>query len=289
MHLTNGDVYDSFAVLPFDERRDIAIIQVGGFELPVIQLGNSSAMSAGDPTLVIGSPKGLEGTVTSGIVSAVRELGDGFKVIQTDAAVNPGNSGGPLINQNGEAVGVVGFKLRNAENLNFAVPINYVRGLLSNPQGPMTLEAMRLRMGKTKEVEESPSATSERFAGRWKDVLTGAVSILRFDGDFIYIERVFSAEQKNAGVSNSGELRKSGNGYSGVSHLRFPCQYYREWAMKWDVNYYSSAFPVEITSVLPTRIEGRYLAPPPDAKFQCNKQSYNKKPIWQSFVWIPES
>jgi serine protease Do len=68
--------------------------------------------------------RGLEGTVTAGILSSVRDTGDGFKVLQTDAAVNPENSGGPLVNTKGQAIGVVSFKLLSAEGLNFAIPIN---------------------------------------------------------------------------------------------------------------------------------------------------------------------
>src|SRR6516164_8233878 len=89
---------------------------------------------------------GLGGSVTAGILSSVRDSGDGFKVLQTDAAVNPGNSGGPLVNSKGQAIGVVSFKLRSTEGLNFAIPINYVRGLLNNLHEVMTLEQMRQRL-----------------------------------------------------------------------------------------------------------------------------------------------
>lgn len=97
----------------------------------------------GEPVVIVGSPRGLGGTVTAGILSSVRDTGDGFKVLQTDAAVNPGNSGGPLINTKGQAVGVVSFKLRSSEGLNFAIPINYVSGMLNELHEPMSLEQMR--------------------------------------------------------------------------------------------------------------------------------------------------
>jgi hypothetical protein len=287
VHLASGDVFDSVRVLAFDERRDIAIIQIPGFELPTIELGNSNEISVGDSVLAIGSPKGLEGTVTAGIVSAVREVGDGFKVVQTDAAVNPGNSGGPLIDSHGQVIGVIGFKLRNAENLNFAVPINYLRGLYANLQPPMTFESMRFKMGKTKEVEAS-SPVSEGFPSRWKSLNSGSTRLIRFDGDRIYIEWGLSEAQKAAGTSRIGEVRKSGSIYSGVIHFQFNCEYYRDWYMKWEINHCSFDDLIEITSVSPTRIEGRIFSPPPDAKLQCSKRSFNKKPVWQSFAWIPE-
>ena len=108
-----------------------------------MELGNSVALTVGEPAVIVGSPRGLEGTVTAGILSSVRDSGDGFKVLRTDASVNPGNSGGPLVNNKGQVIGVVSFKFRSAEGLNFAIPINYVRGLLNNLHAPMTLDQMR--------------------------------------------------------------------------------------------------------------------------------------------------
>src|ERR1039457_1396862 len=154
VELANSKVFDSFSILATDERRDLAIIKIAGFGLPVLDLGDSDALVVGEPVVVVGSPKGLEGTVTAGILSSVRDSGDGFKVLQTDAAVNPGNSGGPLVNSKGQAIGVVSFKLRSTEGLNFAIPINYIRGLLNNLHEPMTLDQMRqILIGTKSEVQ----------------------------------------------------------------------------------------------------------------------------------------
>jgi hypothetical protein len=143
VRLANGDVFDSVSVLAVDERRDLAVVQIAGFNLPALELGDSDVLTVGEPVLAVGSPSGLEGTVTAGILSSVRDSGDGFRVLQTDAAVNPGNSGGPLVNGSGQAIGVISFKLRSAEGLNFGVPINYAQGLLKNLHEPMTLDRMR--------------------------------------------------------------------------------------------------------------------------------------------------
>lgn len=140
--LATGEVFDSVSVLATDERRDLAVVKIAGFNLPVLALGNSD-VTVGEPVVIVGSPSGLEGTVTAGILSSLRDSGKGFKVLQTDAAVNPGNSGGPLLNNRGQAIGVVSFKLRSAEGLNFAIPINYVRGLLDNIHEPLSLEQMQ--------------------------------------------------------------------------------------------------------------------------------------------------
>lgn len=142
VQLATGKTIDSISVLGTDEREDLAIIQVSGQDLPILEMGNPDSLNVGDPVVVVGSPRGLEGTVTAGILSSVRNIGDGFRVLQTDAAVNPGNSGGPLVNNTGQAVGVISFMLRSSQGLNFAIPINYVRDLLNNLHAPVKLGQM---------------------------------------------------------------------------------------------------------------------------------------------------
>lgn len=142
--LVNGEIFDSVSVLATDERRDLAIIMVAGSNLPTLELGKSDTLTVGESVVVVGSPLGLESTVTAGILSAIRDSGDGLTLLQTDAAVNHGNSGGPLVNSNGQAVGVVSSILRSdsAQGLNFAIPINYVRELLNNLHAPIQLGRM---------------------------------------------------------------------------------------------------------------------------------------------------
>ena len=101
------------------------------------RLGSGEYISSGDPVVAIGNPLGLEYSVTEGIISEVRTTPEGLRVIQTDAAVSPGNSGGPLFNQNGEVIGVVSFNLSSSQdegqNLNFAVSIDEAKPLLGIP------------------------------------------------------------------------------------------------------------------------------------------------------------
>jgi Trypsin-like peptidase domain len=163
--LSNGEVYSSFSIRAFDEQRDLAIVQISGFDLPTIAFGDSNQLQVGDAVLLVGSPFGLEHTVTSGIVSAIRELPESGKVIQTDAAANPGNSGGPLLNAKGQAIGVLDFKLRGTESLNFAIPINYVRGLLSTLTDPVTLEQMQ------RSLADKESAAQQRGGPSLKETL----------------------------------------------------------------------------------------------------------------------
>lgn len=145
VQLADGRVFESLAVLGVDEGRDLAIIKIAGSNFNVLPLGNSDSLAVGERVVVVGSPLGLDATVTAGILSAIRDTRDGYKLLQTDAAVNHGNSGGPLVNDTGLVIGVVSSIVRSdsAQGLNFAIPINYVNDLLTNLHGPITLEAMR--------------------------------------------------------------------------------------------------------------------------------------------------
>ena len=132
---TSGEIFDNVTLLARDERRDVAILKVPGFEMPTVGLGNSNEVRPGQRIFVIGNPLGterLQATITDGIVSGIRDFGEGYKVVQITAAISPGNSGGPLLDEKGNAIGVVTFKIVAGESLNFAVPINYVRGMLDS-------------------------------------------------------------------------------------------------------------------------------------------------------------
>src|SRR5712692_5995909 len=72
VHLASDEIFDSFSVLVFDARRDLVVIQVSGFDLPAVKLGNSNEVKTGERVSVIGSPLGLQGTVTTGVISAIR-------------------------------------------------------------------------------------------------------------------------------------------------------------------------------------------------------------------------
>jgi len=116
-------------VVGSDPRTDIAVLKIDAKNLPVVALGNSRNLQVGEWVLAIGSPFGLESTVTAGVVSAKgrTQLGDGVPFIQTDVAVNPGNSGGPLFNTRGEVVGINSqiYSLSGGyQGLSFAIPID---------------------------------------------------------------------------------------------------------------------------------------------------------------------
>lgn len=144
--LNNGAFFPVVGVLATSKDYDLALIKVSGRNLPTLPLGDSGSVSIGDRVIAIGSPLGLQNTVTDGIISAVRDDGTGRKWIQTTTPASRGNSGGPLLTLDGNAIGVITFGFKEGENLNFAVPINYVRGMLSNATKPMSLDEMRAKL-----------------------------------------------------------------------------------------------------------------------------------------------
>jgi serine protease Do len=111
-----------------DRRTDVALVKIDSSNLPRLTMGDSSKLRVGEWVIAIGSPFGLENTVTAGIVSAnSRDTGDYLPLIQTDVAVNPGNSGGPLINMRGEVIGInsqIYSRSGGYMGISFAVPID---------------------------------------------------------------------------------------------------------------------------------------------------------------------
>jgi S1-C subfamily serine protease len=120
-------------VLGTDPITDVAVVKVAAAGLPVAPLGDSAKVRPGEWAIAIGNPLGLDNTVTAGIISAVQRtnaVGEGQRVpyLQTDAAVNPGNSGGPLINERGQVIGInTAIRQAPGAGLSFAIPINLGR------------------------------------------------------------------------------------------------------------------------------------------------------------------
>jgi serine protease Do len=114
-------------IIGSDRRTDVALVKIEGSNLPRLTIGDSGKLRVGEWVIAIGSPFGLENTVTAGIVSAnSRDTGDYLPLIQTDVAVNPGNSGGPLINMRGEVIGInsqIYSRSGGYMGISFAVPI----------------------------------------------------------------------------------------------------------------------------------------------------------------------
>jgi serine protease Do len=125
--------YDVVEIWSGDRQRDLVIMRIEAQKLPVLSLGDSDAIHPGDAIVAIGHPLGLEDTVSNGLVSAIRKLDDDLTVLQISAPIAPGSSGGPIFNDHGEVIGVATAIMMGGQNLNFGVPITYVKELLKRP------------------------------------------------------------------------------------------------------------------------------------------------------------
>jgi serine protease Do len=149
-------------VLGADARTDVAVLKIEGEKLPFLVMGDSDTIRVGEWVIAIGSPFNLENTVTAGIISAKqRDTGDYLALIQSDVAVNPGNSGGPLINMRGEVIGINSqiATLSGAYNgISFAVPIDEAIRVSEQlkKSGKVTRGRIGVQIGEVdKEVAES--------------------------------------------------------------------------------------------------------------------------------------
>ncbi|MBO6040737.1 MAG: trypsin-like peptidase domain-containing protein [Oscillospiraceae bacterium] len=124
--LANGKTYDIAGVLYFDRDRDYAVIKVNGTGFAALKAGDSAAVSGGEVCYAIGSPQGLQNTISNGIISNPSRTDFGGELIQTTAPISSGSSGGALVNEYGEVIGVTTLSLEDSQNLNFAIPIHVV-------------------------------------------------------------------------------------------------------------------------------------------------------------------
>jgi putative serine protease PepD len=192
-----------------DGSYDLAVLKIDVTDAPALQLGNSDTIQVGDPVIAIGSPLGLAGTVTSGIISAKdRPVTSGggtgqnsfINALQTDAAINPGNSGGPLVDANGAAIGVnsaiasLGSNFASQSGsigLGFAIPINQAKKTAEQiiKTGKATYPIMGIS------VDTSFSGTGARITTRSSAIRAGGPAakaglragdiIIEFDGKAI--------------------------------------------------------------------------------------------------------
>jgi S1-C subfamily serine protease len=174
----DGEIYDRVDVVDHDQRRDLAVIKIRAFKpLPTVTLSDES-VEPGEDAVAIGNPKGLEHTISAGIVSAFRQA-EGYRLIQISVPISPGSSGGPLFNLRGKVIGITssGVVAEGAQNLNFAVPIDYVRPLLAAGATPIPIAEFSEKAGGVKRAA--------RQAGRrgGSDELRAAWNVAHDHGD----------------------------------------------------------------------------------------------------------
>lgn len=161
VRLASGEIYESVDIVGTDSQKDLALLKIAGTALAAAEIGNSDEAPIGQTVYAIGAPKGLELTMSEGIVSGRRESPAGYKLIQTSAALSSGSSGGGLFDDMGRLIAITTSKLDDGENLNFSIPVNYVREIpaLATPWSLAELNA-RLSAAHTGEgTSASPLTT----------------------------------------------------------------------------------------------------------------------------------
>lgn len=131
--MENGAYFPVEDLIAFDDNNDIALLKVTGKDLPTIKFSTDYKPKQGESIVVIGSPFGLETTVSDGIISSMRGKNE---LIQITAPVSQGSSGSPVFNSKGEVIGIATFLIQGGQNLNFAIPMKYVQLLLNGYKKP---------------------------------------------------------------------------------------------------------------------------------------------------------
>ena len=140
VYFSNQKVYDTSTLLMSDPSNDLAVLKINAVNLPVVKLGDSSAISLGESVVAIGSPQGFRNTLSTGVISSTSREVNGYTYIQTTAPIDHGSSGGALFNMKGEVIGVTAAAVVSSANLNLAIPSNVVKELLQRPQSPQPMQ-----------------------------------------------------------------------------------------------------------------------------------------------------
>lgn len=123
--------YEVLGIVGIDKENDLALLKLKGVKGKPLLLSPKGSVSVGDEVFAVGNPKGLEGTFSQGIVSSIRKE-NSINLIQITAAISPGSSGGPVIDEKGKVIGIASGAIESGQSLNFAIPVSFLKVLLNN-------------------------------------------------------------------------------------------------------------------------------------------------------------
>ncbi len=158
-------------VIVADEVYDLCKLQGDAVDAPAVQLGSAESLRIGQKVYALGAPQGLDLTISDGIISSLRDLDGTGKIIQTTTPISPGSSGGGLFDAAGKLIGITTFQHRSGQNLNFAVPVDWIRSMQNRKNtgkgvGRLTIEstAPERSGGERASGEATPNS---KIAGLW--------------------------------------------------------------------------------------------------------------------------
>ena len=175
-------------VVASDPEHDLVLLAVDGLKAVPLTVVDSEQVAIGDEVYVVGNPQGLVGTFSAGIVSGIRKVGED-SLLQITAPISPGSSGGPVLNTNGEVIGVAVATFKGGQNLNFAIPSRYLSTLISLIKAPVALA----EVNKTAKPEQKSSILDD-LGGSSTDGVEA--SDFLWDVDFPYGLYTFSLRNK---------------------------------------------------------------------------------------------
>ncbi len=205
------------SLVGYDENKDIAVLSVDNVKFTPLKVANYKKMNTGDDVYAIGAPKSMAYTLTKGVISAKeRKIGD-YTYIQTDAAINEGNSGGPLINEEGSVIGVNTLKMMDSEGIGLAIPMTSVSefvksldiniddngnvtGTVTPKKGGGNNNSSESTEGEIIIPEDKKDSSSKKENNLFVKVLLGALLISTSLNIFLIIVLVFQ-KRKNITVS----------------------------------------------------------------------------------------
>jgi hypothetical protein len=167
-----------------DTRNDLALLAVSDLKAPVVEIGDSNGLEVGATVYAVGNPRGLEGSFSQGIVSAIRPI-DNVSLLQITAPISPGSSGGPIMDASGKVVAVSVATYKGGQNLNFAIPSKAIHSLISQQDERATFTVARKKSKGAKTILEELGVNKilEGVTGsamQWNGVIHGSLG----QGDF---------------------------------------------------------------------------------------------------------
>lgn len=202
----SGEEYCAF-VIGIDKEKDIAVLGVEGVEFSYLVLAADSEINIGEDIYAVGAPKSMEYTLTKGVISAQnREIG-GNKYLQIDAAINEGNSGGPLLNDDGKVLGINTLKMSDSEGIGLAIPVNTLKdylkilGLELNEEGNVVgdINSSYVSNESTDKDEQVDNKESELEQDKFSRlaVVIGVIAIVSIFCNILLIIALIYQKQKN--------------------------------------------------------------------------------------------
>ena len=186
-----ADIFEIEGTVGFDKSRDLILLKLKGIIGKPLPLGDFSKIEVGQEVFALGNPHGLEGTISPGIISgnSLRKIGK-ENLIQITAPISPGSSGGPVVNRDGQVIGVAVASLEDGQNLNFAIPSSYVALLLADSVAVTPISTLKKPSEKNGNSEAGPTLEETTSwltnklvgqTGKWGDVFIRKIEDLTFD------------------------------------------------------------------------------------------------------------